>query len=313
MPQSVRNRRRDFVSRILKCLPRRSDGLTISLPPAPAQMPRMKPPAHPDDMGVVTAFFNIGRGEWTENNGHPWYLHRTTDTYVERFGHLATLDNEMVIYTSEELIPRVRKLRKGKEDKTTVIPVSLADTFPEWREAIRRVQNSPAFRSNINPHQLRNPEYWSPDYVMVTNLKVFFVAHAVQNNLFSNAQAAWIDFGYCRGIETLGGYSRWRHSFARDKIHLFTFDRYRNRPPVNDVVANNIVCVCGAALVAQRDLWPEMASLTTKAINELIDDNMVDDDQTVWYMASLYRPELFELNEITDDDWFPVIRTFNAA
>lgn len=56
-----------------------------------------------------------------------------------------------------------------------------------------------------------------------------------------------------------------------------------------------------------------MANLTTKAINELIDNNMVDDDQTVWYVASLYRPELFELNEITDGDWFPVIRTYNDA
>ncbi len=113
-------------------------------------------------------------------------------------------------------------------------------------------------------------------------------------------------FWHCRSLETLGGHSRWRHSFAPGKIHLFTFDHYREHPTIEDVVANNIVCVCGAAIVAQRDLWPEMASLTTRAINELLGRNMADDDQTVWYLASRYRPELFQLNEITDGNWFPL-------
>lgn len=193
--QFEKPRLRGVVSRILNSFPRRSNALAISLPPVTSKIARMNAPADPYDVGIVTAFFDIGRGGWTEDHGHPWYLQRATNTYFERFGHLATLENEMVVYTSHDLAPRVIALRKGKENRTTVIPVSLADSFPKWREAIRRVQTSAAFKNKIQPHQVRNPEYWSPDYVMVTNLKVFFVAHAVQNNLFYNPQAAWLDFG----------------------------------------------------------------------------------------------------------------------
>ena len=63
------------------------------------------------DVTIVTAFFDIGRGDWTPDKGLPHYLHRTTDTYVERFGNLATLENEMVIYTSADLVDKVTELR----------------------------------------------------------------------------------------------------------------------------------------------------------------------------------------------------------
>ena len=48
-------------------------------------------------ISIVTAFFDIGRGDWTPDKGLPHYLHRTTDTYIERFGHLATLENEITV------------------------------------------------------------------------------------------------------------------------------------------------------------------------------------------------------------------------
>ena len=46
---------------------------------------------------IVTAFFDIGRGSWTPDKGLPHYLQRSNETYLERFGHMATLDNEMEI------------------------------------------------------------------------------------------------------------------------------------------------------------------------------------------------------------------------
>ena len=57
-----------------------------------------------NDISIVTAFFDIGRGDWTPDKGLPHYLQRTTKTYLERFGYLAKLKNKMVIYTSEDLV-----------------------------------------------------------------------------------------------------------------------------------------------------------------------------------------------------------------
>ena len=45
-----------------------------------------------NNISIVTAFFDIGRGNWTPEKGLPDYLYRTTDTYFERFGYLAQLD-----------------------------------------------------------------------------------------------------------------------------------------------------------------------------------------------------------------------------
>ena len=38
-----------------------------------------------NDITIVTAFFDIGRGEWTPDKGLPHYLHRTNQTYLQRF------------------------------------------------------------------------------------------------------------------------------------------------------------------------------------------------------------------------------------
>jgi protein YibB len=264
-----------------------------------------------DDISIVTAFFDIGRGDWTEDKGFPAYVPRSTDIYIERFGYLATLKNEMVIYTSPDLAPRVAELRRGKENKTTIIPLPLASIFPERRAAIQRVQNDPAYKLKIDPAMLRNPEYFSPDYVLVTNLKAYFTAHAVQNNLVHNRQVAWLDFGYCRSMASLGGSTHWRYAFTSGKIHYFTFGDYVEGFPISEIVYKNIVLVCGAAVVAEKHLWPVLAQLMNKAADDLLQNNLVDDDQTLFLMASLYQPHLFETHKISDSDWQPVLRLFN--
>lgn len=264
-----------------------------------------------NDISIVTAFFDIGRGNWTTEQGFPEHVYRSTDTYMERFSYLATLENEMVIYTSPDLVARISELRKGKENKTTIIPINLADIFPDRRETIRRVQSDPAYQAKINPGQICNPEYHSPDYVLVTNLKAFFTAHAIQNNLTHNRQVAWLDFGYCRSMANLGGSTDWRYAFAPGKIHLFVFSEYKGEIALGDIVANNIAYVAGAAIVAEKHLWPALAQLMNKAADDLLEHNLVDDDQTLFLMASLYRPDLFELHKIPDQEWQPVLWMFN--
>ena len=91
-------------------------------------------------ISIVTAFFDIGRGDWTPDKGLPHYLHRTTDTYVERFGHLATLENEITIFTSEDLIPRVKD--KFKIARSSVILINEGQFFPDLVNTITRWVNN---------------------------------------------------------------------------------------------------------------------------------------------------------------------------
>ena len=59
---------------------------------------------------IVPAFYDIGRGEWTPDKGLPHYLHRTNQTYLQRFGHMAKLENPMVVFTSKEFVNDIKYL-----------------------------------------------------------------------------------------------------------------------------------------------------------------------------------------------------------
>lgn len=57
---------------------------------------------------IVTAFFDIGRGNLQSKEELPDYMTRTNDTYFEYFSNLATLDNPMVIFSDNEHIERIK-------------------------------------------------------------------------------------------------------------------------------------------------------------------------------------------------------------
>ena len=114
-------------------------------------------------ISIVTAFFDIGRGEIGE--GYPDYLRRTNDTYFEHFSRLAALENEMVVFTSEEHRDRIDALREGKPTK--IIVIELKKKFRRQIKAIEKVQKSEEFRSRVNKDMLINIEYWSPEYVLI--------------------------------------------------------------------------------------------------------------------------------------------------
>jgi protein YibB len=263
-----------------------------------------------NNISIVTAFFDIGRGDWTPDKGLPHYLHRTTDTYFERFGHLAQLDNEMVVFTSEDLADKVYELRKDKITKTKVVTIDFPNTFQIEREMISEIQKNPNFQIMINPMQVRNPEYWSADYVLVNYLKSHLVNFAITNNFVDNDLVAWLDFGYCRNKETLNNVKEWKYPFDTNKIHFFNFREYKDLP-IQDIIANNIVHMFGAKIVAGKEMWPKLEELIYGAFKNLTDANMIDDDQTLMLLAYLYDKELFELHRIDENDPFIIFRNFN--
>ena len=264
-----------------------------------------------NEISIVTAFFDIGRGDWTPDRGLPHYLQRTTDTYFDRFANMANLDNTIVVYTSEDLAEKVWEIRKEKENKTVVITVDFEDQFDEQRQAIRKVQNNPDFLAKINPSQIKNPEYWSTDYVLVNMLKSHFVNHAIGAGVIETDLAAWLDFGYCREASTLNGVELWQYPFDKEKIHLFNIKNFDPKTNITSIIANNDVHVTGPCIVASREMWPELERLVDESFKELISKDLIDDDQTLLLLSSLKEPEKFELHPISANDWFIAFRKYN--
>jgi protein YibB len=260
-----------------------------------------------NDITIVTAFFDIGRGDWTPDKGLPHYLHRTTDTYMQRFGTMAKLENDMVVYTSPEFVDEITELREGRP--THILTVDFKNSFKILRDKISTVQKDSTYQSKINPRESRNPEYWSADYVVVNALKSSFVNRAKEH--ITTDLVAWMDFGYCREESTLNGVTHWQYPFDKEKIHLFNIKDWKEGTFIEDVIFNNDVHMTGPCIIAGKDMWLQLEQLIHHSLNELFNTNLVDDDQTLLLMSYLLKPELFELHPVSKDDWFIIFKDYN--
>ena len=203
-----------------------------------------------NDITIVTAFFDIGRGNWTPDKGLPHYLQRTTNTYLERFSHMAKLENEMIVFTSEDLAPRIKELRGDRP--TQVIVFDFHNSLHELRGKISTIQQNPDYQSKIAIEQSRNPEYWNADYVLVNALKSTFVRKALDYNLINNDLIAWLDFGYCR--EPINK-TKWQYPFDENKIHFFTIKDYIEGTFIQDIISNNDVHKVNNTFILLLKLW----------------------------------------------------------
>jgi protein YibB len=255
-----------------------------------------------NNISIVTAFFDIGRGDWTPDKGLPHYLERKTETYLERFGYLTNLKNDITVFTTEDLAPKVQEICKNRTEKTNVVILDLNERFSKIREDISNIQKDPKFQSRVHPSQVKNPEYWNPDYVLVTNLKAFFVDVAIQNNFVQQDMVAWIDFGYCRSMANIPKSREWSYDFDESKIHMFNYKPYDGKP-IERVVLENDVYILGAKVVAHKNKWPLMAQLMGNSHQMLKQKGLVDDDQGLWLQSYISQPQEFELHIIPDHQY----------
>ncbi|WP_163122645.1 WlaTC/HtrL family glycosyltransferase [Acinetobacter portensis] len=262
---------------------------------------------------IVTAFFDIGRGDWTEDKGHPEYLHRTTNKYFDYFKNLAQLENSFIIYTSDEFVDEILKIRDGKP--TVVISIDIKEKFKFFLNKIETIQKNDDFRKKVSYEQLCNPEYWSPSYVLVNNLKSYFVNDAIKNKLVSTDLVAWIDFGYCRDTKTLNNLMQWNYNFDTSKMHLFTIKKKYQFTEENVLksILGNVPFIIGGGIVGSVELWPKFYELILASQMELLDRNIVDDDQGVYLLSKLKNPEMIQLNYLGKNNWFAIFKKYRQA
>lgn len=260
---------------------------------------------------IVTAFFDIGRGNWTSDRGFSMHLERTTETYMQYFKNLSELDNDMIIFTSSDLKPQIEKIREGK--RTIVISIDINDKFKHIKKRIEKIQNDSEFKNKLETRQLINPEYWSSDYVLVCNLKTYFVNKSIRLGLVNTDRVAWVDFGYCRNSEVTAGLTQWRYPFNKEKVHFFTIKRKLKVKSINQVfehMINNRAYIIGGAIVATQQKWKELYSLVCYCQIKTLKNNIVDDDQGIFIMCYFYNPKLIKLNYLGKKRWFNLFRMF---
>ena len=264
------------------------------------------------DITIVTAFYDIGRGDWTPDKGLPAYLQRTTETYIERFSHMAQMENEMVVFSTPDIIEKLQPLRGDRPTK--FISLDIFEKYAKLIEEIGNIQSNENFQKMIHPSQRANPEYWNPHYVVVNYLKSIFVNVAIKNNFATNELVSWLDFGYCRTADKVPASKKWSYDFDVNKMHLFNYKDYDNKG-IQDIISTNDVYILGAKIVGGRTAWPKFEEYMKESLILLGSHGMVDDDQTLMLISYVKHPELFELHRIPDHqlglDPFVIFSDFN--
>ena len=269
------------------------------------------------DISIVTAFFDIGRGGWTADKGFPFYLARSSDTYIERFANLCELKNDITVFTSPDFEERLTKIAEKREGKTNILTVDLEENFSDLLSTIESIQQSEDFLKKVHPSLHKNPEYWNKYYVLVTNLKARFTYEAIKEQLPIHDMVAWIDFGYVRDMKQIPPSKKWTYEFDSNKIHLFEYKEKDPERTFEEIIGLNDVHILGAKVVAHKDMWPHMDRLMRESWEYLQTVNMVDDDQGLWLISKHKELDKFQCHTIPDHqfghDPFVLFNEFNDS
>lgn len=271
----------------------------------------------PHEITVVTAFFDIGRGDWVgEISGRaiPDWQRRSTETYLDRFDKLARLRNQMVIFTEERFAGAVLDMRRrhGLAAQTTIMVCDdlLGETgrLSDFYKSIKRAM-TPEFHQFV--HNPAYPEFWNANYVLVTALKPVFVCTALDLGLIGNNQVAWIDFGYCRDDERFDPTVPWRFD-CRGRMNIFYVRKPDNRP-MFDIIRSGHQYIQGGHVVGPAKCWYRYRELMDEALASLLASGLVHADEPCLLMSYRRMPELFHIHAVDPSDWFVIFRNFREA
>jgi protein YibB len=238
-------------------------------------------------VSIVTGFLDIGRGSWSNSS-------RSNEFYFECFERLASLENDMYIFTEEKFVDRIKKMRQGKKIEFEI--VDLKKDFAELLKKISDIQNSEEFKSKINPNDLNNPDYSKPEYVLVNLLKYYFADFFAKKFDIKTDLLSWVDFGYVRDDETLNNTDELKLDFNKEKIHLFNLKRISGNIDVNSAILNNEVFIQGSGTTASPKLWDKLNKHIDYSLHNMMEKGIIDDDQGVLLDCYVRSPQDFELH-----------------
>ena len=232
---------------------------------------------------IVTAFFDIGRGDWAK-------FTRTVDTYFRNFERLCLLENPITLFTESKHRDRVEKILTRKSNLVVYYDDDLFERHASLLSQIQKVQQDPRFREGILDTQC--PEYFEPKYVLVNYLKASFCEKAIHQQAISSTMVAWLDFGYLKKKRQLPVSLRWDYPFV-EKIHMYSLLPVEGPMNIPQIVKENIVYIQGCHIIAPAGQWKRMTQLMADAMQNQFDQGLIDDDQSMLLMAYLASPADF--------------------
>ena len=240
---------------------------------------------------VVTAFFDMHRGEWRSSG-------RSIQRYIDAFSLWTRIHNKLVVYTNADVAEQVKRIRAeyGLLEATEIIVIDdyLALDFALYQSIEKAMKSHSSKMFHLKPN---HPESWNPVYNYVMLLKWWCVCDAIRRGSTSET-VAWIDFGF-NNCDTLytepNDFDFTWLCDTDDRINLFCINE-PDDTPVFEIVQKMNTYVQGCSIVGPAKLWPEFAKLVRESMIEMNNVGFADDDQVFMLMAYRKKPDLFKLN-----------------
>lgn len=259
-----------------------------------------------EEVTLVTAFFDIGRGDFNIVRCEP----RSAQKYIDYFDFWARIQNKLIIYTSPEYAQQIRDVRKkyGRENKTEIIEIE--DIFSVEHDIYSRMK---AVEAN---EDFKNFRFWNKevsnraDYNYIMLMKYWCMQDAVTKGLCSNT-VFWIDFGYNHGSDCYTKTEEFDFCITgttNNKIQLYALPQ-KEPKKVSGIQSLQFQfdTFAGCQVISPSILCEQLWGMTKSAMLSLLSLDCIDDDQQLLLMAYKLHPECFEIH---NSDWFIPLKEY---
>ncbi len=261
-------------------------------------------------IAIVTALFDIGRGEW-------WEYRRPFDEYLKYLQILLQLKNNLIIYIDNKSIEWVMNTRRkfvDDDNRTLIIPFGI-NQLPLWRyrNRMQSIIDNEQINWNVewDTAMRTHPESKSADYNIIVNSKPFFIYDASQRNPFESTHFVWLDAGYGHGRHNIYPvdwiWSPQLPSHAIALIKLTPDWDMLSKYQLKKLYRHDVAVISGGFVSVPIALADLFYRIFWSILIDMIDQSMIDDDQTILVMLAQREPAIFH---ITHGDWFDAFKLY---
>lgn len=260
-----------------------------------------------DDITIVTAFYDIGRGDIKG-------AERDYNKYIEYFSFWAGLKNKLVIYTSDEFKDKILAVREnlGLKDKTTLIIKELESFDKEALQKMRKI-----FMEYNQSKGRKNPlniECISAEYDYVVYCKPFFVCDAIERELTSD-KVLWLDFGFNHGGEFFTNKNEFNFtlqpqdyaSFDEKCMNFFAL-KDKEEAHLAEIYYSMEVFLMSGIIYGGCEAWRQFRQNWSEALRAFLSFQIIDDDQTLLLWCARNYPQNCHI--VKTPDWFDSLSFF---
>jgi protein YibB len=285
------------------------------------------------DITIVTAFFDIGRGDKQRFKKIP----RSTMQYLSYFERWARIKNRLIVFCGDEVIAReVKHIREnfGLLDNTDV--EIIPNVFSLEKGLYDRMRDVAKNKYFLDFRIVKSATSNIAEYDYIMYLKAYFMREAYARFNITTEFLAWLDFGFDHD-GTLYPYKEdWSFLWSfeppdllnegtsimrvkegikndnQDKIHLFYLPPHVDTRPMFEIIRTlQPDSIMGCMFLLPTCLAPRLWEIVKRAVDDLLDFGFIDDDQPVFLLAARRHAELFVL--IESRQWFYMVKQTGGA